>query len=193
MSLHRALPFAKKLLSEHTPEGGITVDATAGNGHDTIDLAKLAGPAGTVYSFDIQHAAIEATQKKLTDHKLDGRVVLVNDGHENMKTYIAPEHAGRIDTAVFNLGYLPGSDKTVSTQADTTIAAIETLLTSLRPGGIIVLVIYHGHEEGRREKETLMTYLASLPQEKADVLLYAFLNQKNEPPFLAAIEKKADA
>lgn len=192
MSLLRALPFAKQLLAEHTKKGGVTVDATAGNGHDTVDLAKLAGSSGTVYSFDVQERAINSTQEKLLDQKLDDRVVLVNDGHQNLEKHLAEQHWGKIDAAVFNLGYLPGSDKTVSTQAETTIAAIEALLTNLRPGGIIVLVIYHGHESGRQEKETLMAYLAALPQDKADVLQYAFINQKNQPPFLAAIEKKAD-
>ena len=41
------------------------VDGTLGNGHDTVFLAKLVGPNGHVYGFDIQEQAIVSTKKRL--------------------------------------------------------------------------------------------------------------------------------
>lgn len=190
MTLDGILPFARILLEKCVKEGSIAVDATAGNGYDTLFLAKRVGKNGRVYAFDIQEQAIINTKKRLQEANEQEQVVLISDGHEKLKNYIAKEHFGKIHGAIFNLGYLPGSDKTVTTRPETTIAAVEELLDILAVGGLIVLVIYHGHEEGKIEKEALLKYLQKLPQEKAHVLKYEFINQKNCPPFIIAIEKR---
>lgn len=96
-----------------------------------------------------------------------------------------------IAAAIFNLGYLPGGDKGVTTTGKTTIAAIEQLFNRLKQGGLIVLVVYHGHPQGKKEKNELLAYVESLPQEKAHAATYQFINQKNDPPFVVAIEKRA--
>ncbi|MBU9721046.1 MULTISPECIES: class I SAM-dependent methyltransferase [Bacillaceae] len=190
MNVSGILPFARELLSRCIPDGGVAVDATAGKGNDTLFLAKLVGESGHVYSFDIQEQAILATKDKLQLHEIEQRVELIHDGHENLEKYLKLNHKGLVNGAVFNLGYLPGSNKEIVTTPDTTIAAIEELLENLVKGGIIVLVIYHGHPEGAVERDQLLPYVRELAQEDYHVLEYRFTNQQNNPPFIVAIEKR---
>lgn len=190
MMLEGILPFARTLLKKAVKPGDIAVDATAGNGHDTLFLAGLTGNTGQVFSFDIQEEAIENTRKRLKEHNVQERVTLIHQGHENIISSIPEQHRGKITGAIFNLGYLPGGDKTVVTQPQTTITAIEQLLEIMARGGIIVLVIYHGHPEGKIERDELLTYVTELDQKHVHVLRYQFINQRNEPPFIIAIEKR---
>jgi 16S rRNA C1402 N4-methylase RsmH len=192
MKLERILPFARKLLELAVAPGDIAVDATLGNGHDTAFLAQLVGKNGTVYGFDIQEEAISATKLRLEEHKLQDRVVLFHKGHEHIISSIPQSDFGKIRGAIFNLGYLPGGDKSIVTKSDTTVSAITQLLEIMAPEGIIVLVIYHGHEEGIKERDDLIQFVTELDQKKAHVLQYQFINQVNAPPFIIAIEKKAD-
>ncbi|WP_285769008.1 class I SAM-dependent methyltransferase [Peribacillus sp. SI8-4] len=190
MKLDRILPFARLLLEKAVHPGDIAVDGTMGNGFDTAFLANLTGENGQVYSFDIQKEALENTRAKLVNEGLIKQCTLIHAGHELLSTYIKPEHAGKITGAIFNLGYLPGGDKSIITQAETTKTAIEQLFNHLAPEGIIILVIYHGHPGGSQERDALMDYVQSFPQEKAHILKYGFINQANHPPFIVAIEKR---
>lgn len=190
MKLDRILPFARILLEKAVKPGDIAVDATAGNGFDALFLAKLAGNAGHVYAFDIQDEAIAATYSRLESENLQSRCTLFKTGHENMKISLPETTYGHIAGAIFNLGYLPGGDKAIVTKANTTISAIGQLLDIMKPEGIIVLVIYHGHPEGAVERDLLLQYVSTLPQEHAHVLQYRFMNQVNNPPFIIAIEKR---
>lgn len=192
MKLSGILPFARELLSKTVSEGSVVVDATAGNGHDTIFLAKLVGKTGKVYSFDIQERAIHSTQSKISEADVEGQVKLLHDSHDMLEDYLDAEDRKNIQGAIFNLGYLPGTDtdKTIVTNAKTTIKAVQQLTDNLVREGIIVLVVYHGHEKGQREKEELLPFVRSLPQETFHVLEYRFTNQRNNPPFIIAIEKR---
>ena len=166
-------------------EGDIAVDATAGNGHDTRFLAQHVGDDGFVHAFDVQKQAVDATLHRLLDNALEHRALVLKDGHENVAKYVNKPVAG----AIFNLGYLPGSDHEVITRPNTTIQALESLLKLLKIGGIIVLVIYHGHEGGKEERDEVIRFVSELPQKYIHVLRYEFLNQKNDPPFVIALEK----
>lgn len=188
MILKRMLPFSKELLERACQKGDIVIDATMGNGHDTRYLADLVGKDGQVFAFDVQKKAIEQTSNRLGEQY--PYVHLIHDGHEKMAAHLPADAYGQISAAVFNLGYLPGGDKTVTTQAHTTIEAIKQLLDWLKPGGLIVLVIYHGHPEGKKEKEFLLDYCRSLHHEEVQVLSYQYMNIHNDPPFVVAIEKK---
>jgi len=191
MSLERILPFSKTLLRSVLQAGDIAIDATVGNGHDTVFLAEQVGHAGKVFGFDIQQEAIEKTKARLIEKNLLDRVQLFQTSHANLLKTIPKDAHGKVKAAVFNLGYLPGGDKSIVTKAPSTIAAIEQLLEILTVGGLIVIVVYHGHEEGKRERDELLAYVANIEQTKADVLRYEFINQKNHPPFILAIEKKS--
>jgi len=184
MKLLRVLPFAKYLLSETVEVGETVVDATAGNGNDTLFLAEHVGENGHVYAFDIQQAALDSTAERLGE--LNERVSLILDSHDNVENYVD----GRIGGAVFNLGYLPNSeDLTIVTKPDTTIKAIHTLLGMLKKGGIIAVSVYDGHEGGSEERDALLAYVKSLHQADIHVIRYELLNQRNNPPFLIALEK----
>lgn len=185
MKLERVLQYAQTLLKSAVDDGDIAVDATAGNGHDTLFLAELVGDDGFVYAFDVQKQAVDATLHRLLDHALEHRAIVLNDGHENVAKYVDKPVAG----AIFNLGYLPGSDHEVITRPNTTIQALESLMKLLKIGGIIVLVIYHGHEGGKEERDEVIRFVSGLPQKYIHVLRYEFLNQKNDPPFIIALEK----
>src|SRR4051794_38219274 len=128
MILERVLPYVKTLLQSCVTEGDRVIDATAGNGHDTYFLADLVKPTGHVYSFDIQQSAINATRERLGN--LNQQVTLIQSGHEQVKNFVSDE----IAAAVFNLGYLPGSDHNIITRPDTTIQAIDGCLDLLKIG-----------------------------------------------------------
>lgn len=189
MQLDRVLPFSHELMKKAVSPGDIAIDATCGNGHDTLYLANLVQPSGHVYGFDIQKEAIDATTAKLEEASVDGQVTLHEASHANALQYIPEEDHRRVRGAIFNLGFLPGSDKTVVTTPDQTITAIDNILAVMEKGGIVVLVIYHGHEGGREEKEHVLEYASYLDQRFVHVLRYQFINQKNNAPFVLALEK----
>lgn len=188
MVLKRVLDYSKYLAEQVVKPGDIVIDCTCGNGHDTLFLANLVGKTGYVYGFDVQEIAIERTEERLTMANIY-QVELILDGHEHLDRYIKPQHRGKIKCAMFNLGYLPNSNKEVTTSGETTIQAIESLLPLLAQHGLIILVVYSGHEEGQREKDLLLHYLKTLDQKQAHVLKYQFVNQQNNAPFVLAIEK----
>ncbi|GGB02731.1 methyltransferase domain-containing protein [Macrococcus hajekii] len=183
MKLKGILPFSKSLIDTFVTAGDSVVDATCGNGHDTLYLAERVTAAGHVYAFDIQETAISNTKLKTAayDH-----ITFINDGHQHAGQYINEA----ISCAIFNLGYLPRGDKSIVTLPDTTIQAVNVLFEQLKSGGIIILVIYHGHAEGQLEKEAVLNFLQHYDQEQAHILKYEFINQKNNPPFICAIEKR---
>jgi 16S rRNA C1402 N4-methylase RsmH len=191
MKLEGVLPFARTLLRTFCQPGDLVIDATCGNGNDTLFLSRLVGKDGHVFAFDIQEQAIQNSKQRLFDQHADKNVTFYHASHDNMLELLPDHLTSKVSAAVFNLGYLPGSDKTITTSGDSTIGAIEQLLQLLKTEGVIVLVIYHGHEEGKREKETVMDYVKNLDQKKVHVLQYEFINQKNNPPFVVAIEKRS--
>ena len=176
----RPLQMAHAFLEEVVTDEDIVVDATMGNGHDTLFWARL---AKKVYAFDIQEQAIEQTTKRLAEAKLDN-VELFLTGHENVDQYVES-----IKAAIFNLGYLPSADKTVITQPHTTIQALEKLCQRLVTSGRIAIMIYYGHEGGDVERDAVLDFVSQLPQQEFTVALYKTINQINQPPFLVMIEK----
>lgn len=185
--LHRVLPFSKRLISETVLPGETVVDATAGNGNDTLFLAELVGENGRVFAFDIQKAALVATETRLGE--LNDRVKLILDSHANVDQYVTKPIGG----AMFNLGYLPyAEDLSIITKPDSTIEAIDKLLGMLKKGGMITISVYDGHEGGAEERDALLAYVKSLHQADVHVARYELLNQQKNPPFLIAIEKVRD-
>ena len=164
----------------------LCIDATAGTGQDTVFLAKLAGEKGRVISMDIQEMAIEKTRTRLAKEQLSDRVEVVLDSHVHMDRYAKEE---RVSLIMFNLGYLPGGDHSLSTKAETTIEALEKGLTLLHEGGMISLLIYSGGDSGFEEKNRVLAWLRELPDDKYTVLVEAFYNKPNNPPLPVYILK----
>ncbi|STP28622.1 tRNA (mnm(5)s(2)U34)-methyltransferase [Enterococcus durans] len=186
--LQTALHFSHSLLEEILQPGDHVIDATMGNGYDTVFMAEKIGKTGHVYSFDIQKEALLSTKSKLTEQDLLDRTSLFLQGHETLGTVV--DEAQPIKAGIFNLGYLPKSDKSVITLPETTRTAMEEILKRLVPRGRMILVVYYGHEGGEKELDMVQDYCQSLPQEKYNVLKYQFINQKNNPPILYCVEKK---
>ena len=182
------LEFSHRLLKTAAGEGDTVVDATVGNGHDTILLAHLVGDQGKVFGFDIQEQAIINTRKKLEDEGLTQRVELLHQGHETIHEVLRQET--RLSATIFNLGYLPRGDKSIITLPSTTLQAFEGVLKRLKIGGIMVVVIYYGHPGGKEEKDAVEHYLSHLDQKDFHVLKYKFINQKNIPPYILAVERR---
>lgn len=182
MKLQRVLPYAQQLITQAVTSKSHVIDATAGNGHDTLFLAELVQD-GHVYAFDVQEEALKNTKERLRD--LQERVTLIHDGHECVANYVKQP----VSAAIFNLGYLPGGDHSIITTPKTTLRAIDEILDLLEVGGVIVLVIYHGHEGGATERDAIIDYVSEYDQKYIHVLQYQFLNQLNSPPFVIALEK----
>lgn len=178
--------FSHYLLKQHIKEGDHVVDATAGNGHDTLFLAHLVGDYGQVYAFDIQEEALKNTTTKLQTSGIDQRVKLILDSHANMPLYLPRG----VDAVLFNLGYLPGGDKSIITQTHTTLLAVQRAIDALNKGGLICIVAYLGHEGGEDELKALLNYTGQLDDKTYNVLHYRFLNQVQKPPQLLAINKR---
>lgn len=169
-------------------EGDHVVDATAGNGYDTVYLAQKVGPSGRVYAFDIRHEAISVTKQALQKTGLLERVTLIHAGHEAMTEYIS----GKVQAVIFNLGYLPGCDRHTPTRYESTLCAVKQALLILKPGGIISVVLYPGHREGRLEKDHLLPFCGQLSASDYTVLYVNLYNQLNNPPELVVIQKLYD-
>ncbi|WP_314342798.1 class I SAM-dependent methyltransferase [Simonsiella muelleri] len=185
MQLQGILPFAHSLLSGCLKTGDIAVDGTMGNGNDTLFLAQLVGETGKVYAFDIQAAALLATERRLREADVLTRVSLIQVGHENLAQYV-PQN---VAAAVFNFGYLPRGNHAITTLPETSLQAIQSALNLLKINGLLVLVVYHGHEMGKLESHAINHFVEQLPQNAFRVLRYEFVNQANCPPYILAIEK----
>lgn len=145
--------------------GDIAIDATVGNGHDTLFLAQQVGVSGKVYGFDIQEAALDSAYQRLQAAGETAQVALYHAGHEAMAVLLPQTLTGRVKAVMFNLGYLPGGDKQRTTGASTTLAALQASLSLLAPGGVISLLAYTGHPGGRDETEQLKAWLDYLPRD----------------------------
>lgn len=185
MQLKPILPFAHELLRGCLKLGDIALDGTMGNGNDTLFLAQCVGETGRVYAFDIQAAALAATREKLQQKQMLYRVDLIHSSHENIAQFV-PQN---VAAAVFNFGYLPRGDHNITTLPQSSLLAIQATLRLLKNNGLLVLVLYTGHETGKLESHAIMQFAQNLPQAQFRVLHYAFINQKNNPPFIVAIEK----
>ena len=178
--MKRPLEMAHDFLAQVITPEDIVVDATMGNGHDSLFLAKL---AKQVYAFDIQEQALEKTSQRIQEAGLTN-VDLILQGHETVDQFVT-----EVKAAIFNLGYLPSADKSIITQPQTTLEALEKLCQMLVKGGRIAIMIYYGHEGGDIERDAVLDFVSQLPQQEYTATMYRTLNQINNPPFLVMIEK----
>lgn len=180
-----AVEVEKVFCQQKLGVGEVAVDCTMGNGNDTAFLCELVGEEGKVYAFDIQESAIENTKRRLEDLGFEKRAQLILDGHEKVDQYVKE----RVQFIIFNLGYLPKGDHSITTKKETTLEAVEKGLGLLKKNGIMLLVLYPGHESGREEREELLEMVASLEQRRFGVFHLRYLNQINNPPEILCIEK----
>lgn len=185
------LSYAHKLVSERVVPGEPVIDATVGNGVDTLFLSRLTGSSGEVFGFDIQAQALEKAKKRvLSEAEEIGRVHWIHSSHALMDEMTPDRIIGKTSAVMFNLGYLPGTDHATITLPQSTIPALEASLKLLRRGGIVTIVLYTGHEGGSTEAKAVEQWAADLSQKNYQVLKYEMFNQRNHPPYLIAVEKR---
>lgn len=160
--------------------GDHAIDATAGNGNDTLKLCNAVGKSGFVYAFDIQSVAIEQTQKKLRGYS---NYKTIQASHARLDKYVTEP----VKAVIFNLGYLPGGDHSIHTKFDSTIIAIEKALLLTEPDGFVSVSIYHGKNSGTEERDKVLEYIKNLDHKKYTAIVYDFYNRPNNPPITVII------
>lgn len=179
------LELQKYFILRHLKEGDVAVDFTMGNGHDTEFLSKTVGEFGHVFAFDVQEAALASTSENLRAANCPNNYTLILDSHHNVKKYVdVPIKAG-----MFNLGYLPGSDKKVTTMRSTTLPAIQAAIELMDKDAIILIAVYPGHKEGEEEGKLICEYLSTLSRYKVCATRINILNSATSP-FFIIIENK---
>ena len=187
MKSYQITEYVHHFLEEHITTGNICVDATMGNGNDTLKLCNLVGEQGKVYAFDIQKPALANTKNLLEKNKVIHIAELILDSHAHMADYIKESE---VDCIVFNFGYLPSGDHNLATKADSSIEAITQGLGLLKKGGLMSLCIYSGGDSGFEERDALLTFLKELDSKKYLVILSCYYNRPNNPPIPVMIIKR---
>ncbi|WP_152394838.1 tRNA (mnm(5)s(2)U34)-methyltransferase [Paenibacillus guangzhouensis] len=215
MGFLSVLSFAQKLVAERAQLGDIVVDATVGTGVDTLFLAKTVGPQGTVYGFDVQPLALELARERLNAAAAPGEAGAVTAAagarasrkgagglaaarlllrsHAELAAALPEAAHGHVAAVMFNLGYLPVAEIDASarviTLAETTLPALEASLRVLKPGGIVTIVVYPGHEGGDTEGDAVEAWAAALPASVGQTILYR-MTQRPKAPYVIAVEKR---
>ena len=182
----RTTELAMSITLQYVSEGDTVVDATCGTGQDTVSLARAVGESGKVYAFDIQQEALTHTEERLKEEGLSN-VQLIHESFTAMGRYV-PD--GSSAAVVFNLGYLPGGDHSITTTAEETLNGLDAALRTIVDDGIVTVVMYDGHEEGSEEKAAVLEWAEKLDAGKYHVVYADMLNQKNNPPEILWITKK---
>jgi predicted methyltransferase len=153
--------IAQQRLAEVLADGSLVVDATVGNGHDTLFLAQQVGNSGLVWGFDVQASALAGARAQLAEQSLADRVTLLHTGHETMTRQLPARAHGKLSAVMFNLGYLPGSDKRITTLPATTLQALAESIANLRQDGLLSILAYRGHAGGQAEADAVADWLTA--------------------------------
>ena len=179
------LELHKRFILDHLSEGDTAVDFTMGNGYDTAFLSKTVGESGHVYSFDIQDQALASTEKNLKELGCPNNYTLIKASHHRVLEYVK----GPIKAGMFNLGYLPGGDKSITTMRETTMPAIEAALSMLDRDAVLNIAVYPGHAEGDAEGKMITEYLSTLDRRKICCTQIKILNSPTSPYFIVVETK----
>lgn len=169
----------------------IVIDATCGNGHDTLVLCKLLQhvDGGILHAIDLQPIAIKNTQA-LLQTAFHGSIPTFVSFHQHCHSRF-PEALteASVKLIIYNLGYLPGGDKTATSQQDTTLTSVSEALKLLVSGGCVSITCYPGHPEGAREEAALLEFAQSLPPQAWSCCHHRWLNRKQSPSLLLITKK----
>lgn len=169
------LTLAKNFWRTHLTPSDLVIDMTCGNGYDTQFIAGLVSE-GLVFSVDIQKCALEKAKALIGP---SSRVRFFHQSHaEPLPLPYAPK------LIVYNLGYLPGGDKTITTMTNTTLTSVNKSLELLRDGGALSITCYPGHAEGLIEERTLIDWAKNLPFNQWQVCLHQWINRSRSPSLL---------
>ena len=178
----------KHFILEHLSPGEVAVDFTMGNGNDTLFLSKAVGESGRVYAFDIQEMALNSTRERLISENAPKNYTLICASHDRVREFVKEP----IKAGMFNLGYLPGADHSVTTMRETTMAAVEAAIELLLPDGVLIIAVYPGHDEGSLEGDMLREYFKTTSRYKICPSEFRILNSQASPYFFL-VEKSPRA
>ena len=193
--------IAHNFIREVLRPGDIAIDATIGNGHDTVFLVEQVSPSGRVFGFDIQRAAIDSTLMKVESScKTSERarsneplrlkcLTLIQASHADMDELIPAQYHGNISAIMFNLGYLPGGDKSIITDTDSTVTALNSAGRMLSSNGIITVMAYPGHQGGDQETTQVKNWCSQLDEDQYKISIVYSSDNKESAPRLFVIRK----
>ncbi|MES2925053.1 MAG: class I SAM-dependent methyltransferase [Verrucomicrobiota bacterium] len=179
----RPTALAQEILRPLIRPGDLVIDATAGNGHDTVFLAECVGPGGKVLAFDVQEAALDSARSKVGEM---GWVKFLHESHVKMADHAAAESVAVI---MFNLGYLPGENHQLTTESNETLAALQVAAFLLKPGGVLSVICYPGHPAGAVEAVAVEAWMAAQTGNGWRVARYGAVGTKRPAPFLLVAAK----
>lgn len=188
IDIRGAVPLAHYFLAERVRSGDRVIDATCGNGNDTLLLARLVGANGAVWAFDIQAVALQETARLLEANGVRERVTLLEAGHERLPEFVT----GPVHAVVFNLGFLPGGDREFITLPDTTLAALSQALELLAPAGMLLVALYPGHSGGDIEASVVEEWGRRLDPYCYNVWRHRQLNRSDNAPYLVMVERRGE-
>jgi len=158
----RLTDLAHDYLNAQLQLGDRALDATAGNGHDTAYMAELVGTTGHIIAIDIQQAAINATRARLEAAHCIGQAELLIADHAQALHSLCANYAHTVSAITFNLGYLPGSDKSIQTTPESTLAALGAACELLQPNGLLLVTAYRGHDGGQSEAGSVAEWMHTI-------------------------------
>ena len=158
----RLVDLAHDYLSAQLKLGDRALDATAGNGYDAVHMAELVGSTGHVIAVDIQDAAISATRTRLETADCLAQAELLVADHAQVLHSLCAQYAQTISGITFNLGYLPGSDKSIQTTPESTLAALRSAGELLKPNGLLLVTAYRGHDGGQTEAGSVADWMHTI-------------------------------
>ena len=177
----RPTTLAKDLLGKIIRDGDTVIDATAGNGHDTLFLARCVGESGAVLPFDIQPQALQAAASRIHEAGFSKRVRFVNESHALLADHLTDNP---VSCVMFNLGYLPRGDHAETTAGADTLAALDAAARVLTSGGVLSVVCYPGHDGGAEEADAVTRWMERLPESGWRLARYQAIGTRKPSPFL---------
>jgi glycine/D-amino acid oxidase-like deaminating enzyme len=168
--------------------GDTVIDATAGNGHDTLFLSRAVGGSGRVIAIDIQNQALSNTRQRLEKADAFGVVELYQMSHERLDELNCSP--GTATAVMFNLGYLPGGDRSIVTSPGATRSAVIKASTLLKPGGMMTIVGYRGHSGGKDETAALTEQVKELDQSVYETQFIEGNSADSDSPLLVIVSRR---
>lgn len=177
MNYQRHLAVSHKAWEKYQ-NAHIIIDATCGNGHDTLFLAQL--KPQRLYAIDINPEAISRTKDRLNNAPQQ-KIHYFCQSHAHFPPEIESES---VDLIVYNLGYLPGGNKKATTMTPTTLMSLNNALLLLRQGGMISITCYPGHPEGEKEERTVLEWARKLDKKEWNVVYSQWINREKSPSLI---------
>lgn len=171
--------YVNIMISRYSNKDYNAIDMTLGNGHDSLILSDN---FKQVYSFDIQPEALANSRILLSEKN---NVSMYLDSHDKFDSYDIND----ICLIIYNLGYLPGSDMSITTLSKTTLLSISKGLEVLNKKGIMIITLYPGHKQGEDEANEIENYLTNLNNKHYHISKYEIINA-NKAPYVICIHKK---